>query len=79
MIVRMKPSDVIEHFGGQSAAARQLGITQPSVAEWIKADRIPWQRQLQIERLTDGALRHNRDDVPAHLHDTLPADSERAA
>ena len=52
----MKTSDVIEAFGGtQVAAAKALGIEQPSIARW--GDEPPALRQIQIERLTCGRLR----------------------
>lgn len=51
----MKTSAVIEYYGSQVAVARALGIRAPSVAGW--GEHPPMLRQLQIERLTDGALR----------------------
>jgi len=52
----MKTSDVVEHFGGtQRAAASALGIEQPSIANW--GEFPPPLRQIQIERLTNGALK----------------------
>lgn len=51
----MTLADLIKHFGTQTKAAKALGLKQPSVANW--RDGIPEIRQLQIERLTKGALR----------------------
>lgn len=51
----MRTDQVIEHFGSQAAVARALGIRQPSVCEW--GETPPPLRQLQIERITAGALR----------------------
>lgn len=55
----MRTTDVIKHFGSQAAVARALGIKPPSVAEW--GDDVPPLRQLQIEKITRGALKANRD------------------
>lgn len=55
MIDGMKTETAILHFGGQTALAAALGITQPSVCEW--GEYPPDRRQLQLERLTRGALR----------------------
>ena len=45
-------------IGGQSALARALGVTPPTVNEWIKAKRpVPAERCPTIERLTLGAVR----------------------
>ena len=52
----MKKQQVLDYFGGGSAAAKALGIAPPSVTMW-KDDQIPELRQLQIERLTGGKLR----------------------
>ena len=51
----MTKDEVITHFGSQAAAAEALGIKQPSVANW--RDPLPELRQLELERLTRGALR----------------------
>jgi len=58
----MTPHDVIFHYGTQAAAAEALGLKQPSVSDWVRAGYVPWLRQLDIERMTGGALRANPDD-----------------
>lgn len=50
----MKTSDVVRHYGTQTAVAAALGIDQSSVSGW--GDYPPDKRQLQIERLTGGSL-----------------------
>lgn len=55
----MNKADVIAHFGSQEAAAQALGIKQPSVAAWT--DYPPPLRQLQIEAITNGALKAETD------------------
>jgi transcriptional repressor of cell division inhibition gene dicB len=51
----MLKQDVIDHFGGVTATSRALGTSQPSVTNW--SDPLPVLRQLQIEKLTGGALK----------------------
>ena len=51
----MTKDEVLKHFGSQAATAEALRIKQPSVAAW--ADPLPELRQLEIEQLTNGALR----------------------
>mgnify|MGYP003456782076 FL=1 len=51
----MTKTEAINHFGSQVAAAKALGIAQPSVSLW--PEQLPELRQLQIENLTDGALK----------------------
>lgn len=50
----MKTADVIEFFGSQAAAAKAIGIAQPSIAKW--GTYPPDVRQVQIERLTKKKL-----------------------
>jgi len=65
----MKKIDAVNHFGSQAELARALGINQASIAEW--GERVPWRRQLEIERLTNGALKHRPADIPADLRPLL--------
>jgi hypothetical protein len=51
----MKTSDVVRHYGTQTAVAAALGIDQSSVSGW--GEFPPDNRQLQIERLTHQALK----------------------
>ena len=61
-VSHMTTEELINHFGTQQKAARAIGISQPSVAGWIKAGRIPLPRQYQIQVITGGAL---KADLPA--------------
>lgn len=51
----MKTVDVVSHYGTQTAVAAALEIDQSSVSGW--GEWPPDKRQLQIERLTKGALK----------------------
>jgi DNA-binding transcriptional regulator YdaS (Cro superfamily) len=51
----MKTHQVIEFFGSQVKAAAALGINQASISKWEELP--PDNRQLQIERITLGALK----------------------
>jgi transcriptional repressor of cell division inhibition gene dicB len=51
----MDTKSVYEYFGTQTAIARALGVSNPSVCNW--GDKPPPLRQLQIERITLGKLR----------------------
>ena len=54
----MTYDELIAHYGTQLAAAKALGLKQPSVANW-KAG-IPIGRQAQYELATNGALKADR-------------------
>lgn len=51
----MTYDQIIKHFGSQAAAARSLGVSQPSVWGW--KDGIPIERQIDIEIKTEGKLK----------------------
>lgn len=55
----MRTAAVLKHFKTQTAVAAALGIAQPSVASW--GTYPPPARQLQLERITQGALRAEPD------------------
>lgn len=59
----MKKAAVLAHFGSIAAVARALGITSGAISQW--PDEIPALRALQLERLTDGALKASRADLAA--------------
>lgn len=51
----MKTLHVIAHYGTQIAVADALGVSQASISKW--GEFPPDNRQLQIERITLGALK----------------------
>lgn len=55
----MLTKDAIAHFKGASNLARALGVKPQSIASW--GERVPNLRQLQIEKLTGGALKPSAD------------------
>ncbi len=58
----MKFNEVMIHYDYNMAKiARALGVTQQFVSTWKKKDLIPIERQCQLEVITDGALRANRE------------------
>ncbi|MFA7174487.1 MAG: Cro/CI family transcriptional regulator [Kiritimatiellia bacterium] len=48
---------VVEYFGGVAETARLLGVSQPAVSQWLKHNRIPPARAVQIEVLTKGKFK----------------------
>ena len=53
--VGMKTKDAVEYFGKKSALAEALGIKKQSIYTWGLI--VPFKRQLQLEKLTNGKLR----------------------
>jgi hypothetical protein len=53
----MTPKQLLEHYGGSNlAAAVALGYTEPSIRNWINANKIPYKAQRIIEAVTNGKL-----------------------
>ena len=55
----MTTQQAIRHFGSQAKLAKALGIKPPSVSVW--GERPPMLRQFQIERLTGGKLKADKE------------------
>ena len=49
--------EIIKWFGSQVELARQLGVTQAAVAQWVADAKVPPYRAIQIERITDGQFK----------------------
>ena len=50
-------NEIIRRFGSQVELARQLGVTQAAVAQWVADEKVPSYRAIQIERITDGQFK----------------------
>lgn len=59
----MKKSDVIGHYGSITALCEALGIGKSAVSQW--PELIPARRAYEIEILTDGSLKADRQDYAA--------------
>ena len=46
----------VNRVGGQSALAREMGVSPQAVWKWLKAGRAPIGRVLDIERATGGEV-----------------------
>lgn len=67
----MKTSTAVAYFGSKAALARALKISRQAVTDW--GEDVPELRELQLEKLTDGALEAAAiepgppPELPAHL------------
>jgi hypothetical protein len=55
---------VVDHFGGTHETCAALGVTKGAVSQW-RTDGIPPMRQYQIEALTMGKFRADREPSKA--------------
>lgn len=56
----MTPDQVIKHFRTQAAAAAAIGISQPSISNWVTRGAVPPLSQLKLEAATGGKLKADR-------------------
>lgn len=52
-------------------------MKQPSIAGW--GEKVPWRRQLALERLTHGKLRHDPNDIPVDMREFFQKSGKRRA
>lgn len=57
----MTVSDVLRYYRTQTAVAEALNMKQNSVAGWVKRQKVPLLRQLQLERATRGKLKADKN------------------
>jgi DNA-binding transcriptional regulator YdaS (Cro superfamily) len=61
-----------EILGSQSAMAKSLGLSVPTINEWVQGDRpVPHRFILTIEKLTGGQV-SRRDLAPDSWHEYWP-------
>lgn len=53
----MRKSDVVKHYGSQSAVARELGIGKAAVSKWPSVVPRPWAAEIHVR--TRGKLKFN--------------------
>lgn len=68
--------DALRHYLSQSgnsqvALAEALGITQPAIAKWFRAGKVPLERVADIERITGIPREALRPDVFVRYKHTL--------
>jgi hypothetical protein len=59
----MDVHQVIQHFGGVAPTSRALDISYQAVKEWVDKGQIPLSRQWQLQVLTKGAFKVDREVV----------------
>lgn len=53
----MNACDVINFYGTQTQAAKELGVSQSAISNWKRRGQIPPNRQASIQIRTKGKLR----------------------
>ena len=56
-MLSMTINQVIKHFGNQNKTAKALGINRVAVVHWVRKGNVPAQRQLEIQKITNGKLK----------------------
>ena len=50
-------NEAIRWAGGKLALAKALGVTHAAVSQWIREGGLPPARAIEVERMSEGALR----------------------
>jgi hypothetical protein len=63
MGIILKYSDVMIYYDYKmSNVARALGVSRQVIYYWHKRNRVPFSKQCELEILTKGALKANKED-----------------
>lgn len=57
----MNIKEAISYFGSARRLALAIGVTASAVSRWVKENRIPYRRQIEIESATGGDLVADRE------------------
>jgi DNA-binding XRE family transcriptional regulator len=61
--VTVKFSEVMIYYGyNQSNVARALGVSRQTITHWKRINRIPYSSQCQIEIVTQGKLKADKNE-----------------
>lgn len=62
----MKISEVLDFYGGTiRLTASGTGVSYQAVYKWIREQKVPYDRQLKIEKRTQGELIADEEDEAA--------------
>ena len=64
----MNLQEAKEYFKSYNAMARVLQVTPQAIQHWRKAGYIPYLHQLNLERLTEGALMADEQNVNSKFY-----------
>ncbi len=57
----MKMEDALSFYGTKSALATALGVSKSAITLW--GDQVPPMRSCQLEKLTNGQLKADKEDA----------------
>lgn len=49
--------DLFNHFGNQNKMAGELDVTTQAISQWVRDNKIPPARAIQIESITEGKFK----------------------
>ena len=58
----MDVKNIIEQLGGRRMAAEFFEISQPAIAQWVAANKIPQARLLHLKAARPELFDHKQDD-----------------
>lgn len=60
----MTIEEVMDYFEGGRSFHYLTGLSEISYRNWVKAGYVPIVSQMKLERITDGALKCDVNDIP---------------
>lgn len=67
----MTPEEVYQYFGSAYTAAKAIGVTKQAIAKWLKKRFIPFNRQIEIQKITKGDLIAQEGDAKKPLNNDV--------
>jgi hypothetical protein len=61
--VNMTLEEVMRYYKSYYELAKELNITPQAIQYWRKKKHVPWVHQLNLERLSDGVLKADAENM----------------
>lgn len=65
----MTVDDVLAYFGSGYEMKKSVGLSPSNIKNWLSYGYVPFRSQIKLQRLTNGALKVNHDDLDKEMND----------
>lgn len=63
----MTVDDVLNYFGSGYEMKKKVGLSPSNIKNWLSYGYVPFRSQIKLQRLTNGALKVNDDDLDREM------------